>query len=44
MAKREEYMRLVTEQKETIAGEPAKSWVIQFGRVFAEGAFVSNSK
>ena len=33
----------MTEQKEKIASEPTKRWVIKFGRVFAEGAFVSKS-
>ena len=33
--------RYLTEQKEKIASEPTKRWVIKFGRVFAEGAFVS---
>ena len=35
----------MTEQKEKIASEPTKRWVIKFGRVLiAEGAFVSKSK
>ena len=43
VAEREGRRILVTEQKEKIASEPTKRWVIQFGRVFAEGAFVSKS-
>ena len=43
VAEREERRILVTEQKEKIASEPTKRWVIKFGRVFAEGAFVSKS-